>query len=216
MNQGRLIVFEGPDGVGKTTLSTAVARSFNQSGVTSMSMAFPEREAGTLGRLIYELHHRPDRYEVANITAASLQTLHAASQLDAIETRIKPLLEAGCHVFLDRFWWSTWVYGAVAGIDRRILRQIINLTRSHLSPIVPSVVFLLRRQVPIDRDEQLNCWPQLVAEYERLAQRERRRYRCVRFDNEGSIAKTSEQLLALLDIEGPPHRGAQENRLAPG
>src|SRR5690242_9567075 len=125
--RGGLIVFEGPDGVGKTTLSRCLWHELDSAGVPCELMSFPGREPGTLGRLIYELHHCPSRLEVAQLTPASMQVLHAASQIDAIESRIKPAIHAGRWVIVDRFWWSTWVYGLVSGVSTPVLRRIVNL-----------------------------------------------------------------------------------------
>jgi dTMP kinase len=54
-----------------------------------------------------------------------LQTLHVAAHLDAIERKILPALEAGTWVILDRYWWSTWVYGIEQGISSTYLEPVI-------------------------------------------------------------------------------------------
>src|SRR5687767_6166927 len=117
---GKLIVFEGPDGVGKTVISAAVTEHLKALGEPTKLLTFPGREPGTLGRLIYDVHHDPAHFGVAALTPASKQALHIAAHLDAIERAIIPTLRAGRHVLLDRFWWSTWVYGTVGGMNKRV------------------------------------------------------------------------------------------------
>jgi thymidylate kinase len=79
---GKLFVFEGPDGVGKTTLSKAFSDHLNATGIQCDYLSFPGRETGSLGRHIYELHHDPDRFGIRAVDPASLQLLHIAAHID--------------------------------------------------------------------------------------------------------------------------------------
>ena len=144
-NKGRLIIFEGPDGVGKSTLSLALADRLKAMGLTCVHLSFPGKEIGTVGRLVYDVHHDPAEYGIEKITAASLQALHIAAHLDAIEQRILPDLNECRWVILDRFWWSTWVYGRVAGIEMTTLDALIQVERLHWKGVQPDAVFLVDR-----------------------------------------------------------------------
>ena len=65
--RGNLYVFEGPDGVGKSTLSKWFAKRLRGSGRRCHLMAFPGKEAGTLGKLIYAIHHKPKAFGIRSI-----------------------------------------------------------------------------------------------------------------------------------------------------
>src|SRR6266487_3071410 len=126
-NKGRLYIFEGPDGVGKTSLSRAFSELLNANGLECDYFSFPGQEPGTLGKHVYDLHHHPVKCGIESIEPASLQLLHIAAHIDAIESRIIPALKKGRYVVLDRFWWSTWVYGLLNAVDKRYLQAMIEL-----------------------------------------------------------------------------------------
>jgi thymidylate kinase len=137
VNPGRLIVFEGPDGVGKSTLSRALVGRLREMGLNCDHLSFPGNEEGTIGHLVYEVHHNPASFGLTAITDASLQALHIAAHLDEIERRIMPALRGGSWVILDRFWWSTWVYGRAASVENPTLDALIQAELLHWRDIKP-------------------------------------------------------------------------------
>ena len=88
---------------------------------------FQERTKGRSVRLFYNLHHAPETLNIKQMAPASLQLLHIAAHLDAIESTIIPALRSGTSVVLDRFWWSTKVYGLAAGANKRLLNAMIDV-----------------------------------------------------------------------------------------
>ncbi|MGB7284476.1 MAG: hypothetical protein WBE13_19585 [Candidatus Acidiferrum sp.] len=147
-----MIVFEGPDAVGKTTFVQCVKTLLEQANLPNEILSFPGNRPGTIGQLVYDLHHDPRKFGIGQISPIGLQALHIAAHLDAITHTILPAINSGKWIVLDRFWWSTWAYGCAAGIDPRILNSLISSEKLQWGQITPSVVFLIRRTEPF-RDE---------------------------------------------------------------
>src|ERR1700722_2011213 len=129
--RGTLIVFEGPDGVGKTTLGRRLTDYLTSKGIASRYTSFPGHEPGTLGRLVYEIHHHPAQFGIDKLEPTTCQLLHVASHIDALRRTIRPALLAGEVVVMDRFWWSTLVYGRTGGADPESLSAMIGLEKHH-------------------------------------------------------------------------------------
>ena len=195
INPGRLIVFEGPDGVGKSTLSRALAGRLKAMGLTCDHLSFPGREEGTIGHLVYDIHHEPAAYGLNAIADISLQALHIAAHLDEIERRILPALKQGRWVVLDRFWWSTWVYGRAASVETTTLDALIRAERHHWRDIRPDGLFLIdRSNDEVDRDARAP----LREGYRALSDLERGRHPIHRIQNDGTVEDSLEQMLELL------------------
>lgn len=186
---GELFVFEGPDGVGKTSLSEAFRNHLAASGTPTEHLSFPGQDKCTLGHLVYRLHHEPEQVGVSKVSRAAIQAMHIAAHIDAIEMRIRPAIEEGRHVVLDRFWWSTFVYGLTAGVEQDLLNQLIQAELSAWGRIKPTTIFLVRRQIPL-RNETLEAWSRLALEYERLAASESTNCHVVPIKNDGSLEDT--------------------------
>lgn len=199
--QGRLIVLEGPDGVGKSTIAKEVFGLCRNQGEDVELLAFPGNQNGTLGHLVYDIHHNSARYGLRELGAATLQALHIASHLDAIDSYIIPALRQGKTIVLDRFWWSTLVYGLVSGANPKVLEALITAECHAWGTVLPHVVIVLRRESPINRDESLDRWRCLRDEYDRLAQREEGNYPITVLENTGSLEDILKSVRIVLQIE---------------
>lgn len=195
---GQLYVFEGPDGVGKTELSARFTAILKDRGIPSTRLSFPGKDEGTIGKVIYDLHHAPESFGVTMVTPSSLQLLHIAAHIDAIERVIIPTLHAGTSVVLDRFWWSTKVYGLAAGSNKRLLDNIIDVELASWGSVSPTLVFLIQRDAPL-RPESESEWRRWTELYERVRVEEERRTRIAAIDNNRSIADAVRQLTLALD-----------------
>lgn len=102
--RGKLIVIEGPDGSGKTSVAKRLV------------LTFPDlvylREPGhtKIGESIRELIFTYSGREVPLVRTL----LFSAARVALVANEILPLLEQGKNVLLDRFTMSTYVYQALA------------------------------------------------------------------------------------------------------
>jgi thymidylate kinase len=195
---GRLFIIEGPDGVGKSTFSIALADHLNNRGHDLLQLSFPGKIPGSLGELVYRVHHDEGPAQVKNMSMLAKQALHVAAHIDAIDRQIRPALRQGQTVLLDRYWWSAWVYGLVGGCDPHQLRALIDAERAAWGELRPTLAILFRRQAPINRSDALPFWQRLAAEYGRLAERESRVHPVAVVDNDGDQATTLSALLSAL------------------
>jgi dTMP kinase len=135
MARGRLIVFEGAEGAGKTTQIRLLAERLKAAGISFISMREP---GGTpVGDAIREiLLHAGEE-----ITAASEALLFIASRAELIGREILPSLVQGKVVLLDRFFLSTYAYQIFGrGLPETEIRSANRLATADL---VPDLTLLL-------------------------------------------------------------------------
>ena len=115
MRKGKFITFEGPDGSGKTTISTYVANELKQRGYDIIHT----REPGgiDIAEQIRDIILNPRNLAMDAKTEA---LLYAASRRQHFVEKIKPALQADRIVLCDRFVDSSLAYQGVGrslGID---------------------------------------------------------------------------------------------------
>jgi dTMP kinase len=142
---GKLYVLEGIDNVGKTTLATELVISLSTRAKRAHYAAFPGYIDGTLGKLVYDIHHAPNKCGLQTLTASSLQALHLAAHLEMIEREILPRLADGTDIVLDRYWWSMMAYGTVAGVSTTLLEHLRAAEEVCWGQCVPAALFIIRR-----------------------------------------------------------------------
>jgi len=188
---GNLIVLEGPDNVGKSTLSKLLCEQINSNFGPCELLSFPGKDAqGTLGSLVYTLHHEPATFGLKGMSSSAVQGLHIAAHLDAIQMCIVPKLDAGIHIVLDRYFWSTWVYGITGGVKPAILRHLIQAERLTWGRNKPDLVVLVTRNHPFDADLDTPQWQRLRENYHRFCRIEQKGQAVEVVQNEGAITQT--------------------------
>lgn len=198
MATGKLVVFEGPDGIGKSKLSELTANWLRNMGLQLSTLSFPGNERNTLGSLIYDIHHHhQDRFSIAEIDPLSLQTLHIAAHIDEVRRAIRPAIDAGHWVVLDRFWWSTWVYGVAAGAFQPGLEQVIGAERLYWRDLKPAIIFLVSRSEAIRKEHSKDSYDRLSGLYAEIAEREEQVGMVRRIENE-VLEQSFNQVVSVL------------------
>jgi thymidylate kinase len=175
-SSGKLVVFEGADKTGKSSLTRAATEWLAGHGVETALLGFPGNELGTLGNLVHKVHHHPEDYNIGAMNPLSLQTLHIAAHIEAIEHTILPAIRSGAWVVLDRFWWSTLVYGLANNVDRRSLELLIEVERIHWAGVSPAIAFLIVRDSAIREEHPHESFGRLSSLYRELAKGEAHRH----------------------------------------
>jgi dTMP kinase len=135
MARGRLIVFEGAEGAGKTTQIRILAERLTTAGIPFVTVREP---GGTpVGDDIRDIVlHREQE-----ITAATEALLFIASRAELVAREILPSLRKGNVVLVDRFFLSTYAYQIVGrGLPEEEVRAANRLATAGL---VPDLTLLL-------------------------------------------------------------------------
>ena len=132
---GRLIALEGPEGVGKTTHLRRLTAHLERAGVPVLALREP---GGTpLGDAIRALLLDPAR----EIGPAAEALLFMASRAELVAREVRPALERGTVVLLDRFFLSTYAYQIFGrGLPEAEVRAANQLA---VGGLVPDLTILL-------------------------------------------------------------------------
>jgi dTMP kinase len=129
MAPGKLIVFEGAEGAGKTTQIRILAERLTKAGVSCVGVREP---GGTpVGDDIRDIVLHQDE----ELTAATEALLFMASRAELIARQIVPSLEKLDVVLVDRFFLSTYAYQIVGrGLPEPEVRAANRLATAGLIP----------------------------------------------------------------------------------
>lgn len=193
------ITFEGGEGTGKTTQVQLLVAHLEEQGHATLALREP---GGTpLGDYLRTWLKAEDQ----PLTAEAELLLFAAARAELVRSVIKPALEAGTHVILDRFADSTTVY---QGYGRRLPMPQVRAANSIASGgLVPDSTFLL--DAPLDvtlvrafsredaggrrfEDEDIAFHRRVRAGFRRLAKRNLQRWLVV--DATGNIGLVHETI----------------------
>jgi dTMP kinase len=132
--RGKFLVFEGPDGSGKTTQMRRLHAVLHDEGIQALEV----REPG--GTAIGEQIRQVLLHTKAEMTIRCEMLLYMASRAQLVEQRIKPALASGHVVLSDRYVQSTLAYqGAAGGIAQQ---DILSVAGAALQGVMPHLTLI--------------------------------------------------------------------------
>jgi dTMP kinase len=131
LRKGRLIVFEGIDGSGKTTQVRGLLKALGQLGYDAVG--FREPTTGRWGRQIRK-HARLS----GSLSPEEELSLFVKDRAENVARNLKPALAAGKIVLLDRYYFSTIAYQGAKGLDPDRIRRM-----NERIAVKPDLVFIL-------------------------------------------------------------------------
>lgn len=145
MKKGHFITFEGPDGSGKTTVSTAIYKQLQSEGYDVIYT----REPGgiDIAEQIRDVILNPKNTAMDEKTEA---LLYAASRRQHLVEKIKPAIEKGQIIICDRFVDSSLAYQGVGrhlGID-----EVFQINQFAIEGMMPEKTIYLK----LSAEEGLN------------------------------------------------------------
>jgi dTMP kinase len=153
---GRFLVFDGPDGSGKSTQFRRFSDRARAAGVDVVEVREPGGTA--IGEKVRAILLDPAN---AEMTTRTEMLLYMASRAQLFEQRIAPAIAAGSLVLADRFVSSTLAYqGTAGGIAEREILAVGEVATGNRWPDltvvfdVPTEVALRRLSPLLDRMEQ--------------------------------------------------------------
>ncbi|MFC2170072.1 dTMP kinase, partial [Acidobacteriota bacterium] len=133
--KGILIVFEGIDGVGKTTQALILLNRLQERGIEAVY--FREPSNSKWGRKIKEKAAFAD-----SITPEEELDLFQKDRKENLKRNLKPVLKENKVIILDRYYFSTIAYQGAKGIDPAKIREI-----NEKFALKPDLVFILDIEV---------------------------------------------------------------------
>jgi dTMP kinase len=132
--RGRLIVIEGPDGVGRSTQMSMLKPWLESNGHAVLDTGMTR--SALAGKGIKQAK------EGLTLGPISLTLFYATDFADRLENEMIPALRAGFIVLTDRYIYSLIARAIVRGLDAEWIKSVYGLA------LKPDAIFYLRADVP--------------------------------------------------------------------
>jgi len=130
---GRLIVLEGPDGVGRSTQIALLREWLEAEGYAVASSSLRRSELASIGIAKAKEGH--------TMGALTMALFYATDFADRMQREIIPALRAGFVVLTDRYMYSLFARCIVRGVDPAWVRSVMGFA------LVPDAIFYLRTTI---------------------------------------------------------------------
>jgi dTMP kinase len=185
--RGKLIVFEGPEGCGKTKKAKMFFDFLKRKNKKVVLL----REPGSIkiSEQIRKIILDPQNKNMCNLTELFL---YEAARAQLVHEKIKPLLKKGYIILMDRFYLATVVYqGYGRGINRNIITYLNNLSVDGIKPDL-TIIYDVSRKEAVKRMKKREKKDRIEMENGRFHDRVRHGYL-----TEGKLIKAK-----IIDTDG--------------
>lgn len=141
--RGKLIVFEGTDGTGKSSQLKLLHRLLAKHGLPVVATREPTD--GTYGQAIRNLYVNRHRY-----SREEELELFLADRREHVQGCLQPHLDAGSIILCDRYYFSTAAYQGARGLDPETILQ-----QNDFAP-EPDLVLLFQAPLAVSIDRITN------------------------------------------------------------
>lgn len=148
--RGRFILFEGCDGVGKTTQQNLLVNYLNYKMGKSSQVTFPHRGACVTGSVIDDYLKKKKLMDLRVITM-----MFSANRWE-MASQITSLLNEGFDVVADRYIYSGVAYAMANDLDKE---WVLSLDKGLPKP---DIVLYLSRQEPVFDKDQVEIYDDLT------------------------------------------------------
>ncbi len=147
--QGKLIVLEGNDGVGRSTQIELLKQWLEGEGFAVSDTGLKRSNLTQPGLEVAKEGH--------TLSPLTMSLFYATDFADRLERQIIPALKAGFIVLSDRYFYSVIARDVVRGADPHWARQVYGFS------LKPDIVFYLRAEIPnlvtrVIHGRGLNYW----------------------------------------------------------
>lgn len=133
---GKIVLLEGPNGVGKSTTAAALEHIMRQKGLRVRLYRDPGQTQ--IGDKIRALVKDP-QVEMFPMTQMLMYTAARAE----LALHMKPWIEGSGHVVLDRWWPSTYAYQGAGGVDADLIMSLATSTVPEVCRLSPALTFYI-------------------------------------------------------------------------
>lgn len=140
--KAKLIVFEGPEGSGKTTQANRVFKFLKSK---YKKVIFLREPGGVkISEDIRKIILNPQNKKMCALTEL---LLYEAARAQLVCEKIKPLLKKGYVILMDRFYLATTVYqGYGRGIKKQIINYLNKLVTDNIKPDLTIIYDVSRKE----------------------------------------------------------------------
>ena len=131
MKRGALIVIDGIDGTGKTTQAKRLLEKLRREGFDAVCFREPSDSPWGL-----EIKSKAGRR--GSLSPGEELDLFQKDRRENVEKNLKPALESGKIIVLDRYYYSTIAYQGARGIDPEMIKKM-----NESFAVKPDLVFIL-------------------------------------------------------------------------